>query len=266
VDHEGDVGYFTSLALDAEGRPHISYYDWDNGKLKYARWTGANWLVQVVDNAGGLCMRTSIALDTKDRPHITYCWNYGGLKYARWTGSEWWVQNVDSNSRYSSLALDAADLAHVSYYDATNRAYKYASLEPPRVTLAKQATPSDGLRNIDALTYTLTLSSAGYDVRLWDPLPDAVRYITGSLDSSVVPAAVYSPTAHAIIWHGTLPDSLQEIRFQVTPKVTGALSHSLSLPILNTAWLTVKRSGVVVRSDVMVNGQRIYLPLMIEGR
>jgi hypothetical protein len=266
VDHAGDVGYFTSLALDAEDRPHISYTDLDNGKLKYARWTGATWVVQVVDNAGWVCWRTSIALDTEDRPHITYCWDFGGLKYARWTGAEWWIQSVDTDSRRSSLALDASGLAHVSYYDATSHAYKYASFEPPRLTLSKQATPSQGLRNIDPLTYTLTLSSADYNVRLWDPLPDAVRYITDSLDSSIVPPAVYSPTAHAIIWQGTLPDSLQEIRFQVTPKVTGALSYSLSLPILNTAWLTVKKSAVTVSADVMVNGQRIYLPFMIEGR
>ncbi|MCU0610715.1 MAG: hypothetical protein MUE60_02870, partial [Candidatus Eisenbacteria bacterium] len=37
VDSEGDVGRWTSLALDSSYHPHISYYDHGSGDLRYAR-------------------------------------------------------------------------------------------------------------------------------------------------------------------------------------------------------------------------------------
>jgi hypothetical protein len=101
-------------------------------------------------------------------------------------------------------------------------------------------------------------------VRLWDPLPDNLRYVPTSLTSTITPAVVYSPTTRAVVWQGTLPtDTLQVIQFQVTPGLTGTGSLDLAPHIINTAWLTDTESGASVSATAVINGRRVYLPLIV---
>jgi hypothetical protein len=128
VDSSGDVGWDTSIAVDAWGNPHISYYDSSQGTLKYARWTGSAWHIETVDyvdrgGAGYSAWDTSIALDGAGYPHISYCYSTsslsGALKYARWDGVTWNIETVDTAGSvgwYTSLALDSADTPHISHY------------------------------------------------------------------------------------------------------------------------------------------------------
>ncbi|WP_218185273.1 BNR repeat-containing protein [Methanogenium cariaci] len=61
-------GQYTSLALDSSGHPHISYYDFTKGDLKYAFWNGDVWENTTVDSEEYVGSYTSLALDTTGAP------------------------------------------------------------------------------------------------------------------------------------------------------------------------------------------------------
>jgi hypothetical protein len=150
-----EIGKFTSLAINSNGNPYISYQycisglsipslstaipSWNNeysvNWVKLANWNGLTWNIQPIEQnyiAAGLPRTflgcdTSIVLDSNNNPHISYdnFWYPTGLRLAEWNGKTWNIQTVDPIGvpfsfgpivgTYSSLALDSFGNPHISY-------------------------------------------------------------------------------------------------------------------------------------------------------
>ncbi|MEE9457663.1 MAG: hypothetical protein V3W11_10990 [bacterium] len=123
----GNAGQYGDIAIDASGHPHVSYnkcFDWITcrGQLKYARFDGARWHVEVVDDSGYAGLHTSIALDSGGRPHIAHREHLSGLtgnlKYSYYDGSSWHTTIIDDGvdpGYCTSIAIDSRDNPHISY-------------------------------------------------------------------------------------------------------------------------------------------------------
>ncbi|RMG12562.1 MAG: hypothetical protein D6729_16280, partial [Deltaproteobacteria bacterium] len=74
IDEPGPaVGRFTDIVAAGDGTLHVSYYDRDNGDLKYARRAGdGSWSTHTVDAAGDVGWFTSITLTPAGEPLIAY--------------------------------------------------------------------------------------------------------------------------------------------------------------------------------------------------
>ena len=116
-----------SLALDAQGYPHIVY---GGDHLYYAWRDGVGWHFETVDGAAGVGAYASLALDAGGRVHVAY---YDSrrrdLKYAEQTATGWAIAAVESVGDVglsAVLALDGAARPYIAYYDDTHSAVKLA--------------------------------------------------------------------------------------------------------------------------------------------
>lgn len=139
VDSDGDVGEWSSIALDGDGYPHIGYYDATNKNPKHAWKDTQGWHTEPIHPLGGGGTCTSIAVD-KNTGLVQACFCLGdtsavpyyNFMYAYRDGAppyNWTAGVIDSTFavvRWCSLALGPQGTPHVSYYDSLSGNLKYA--------------------------------------------------------------------------------------------------------------------------------------------
>jgi hypothetical protein len=157
VDSDWSVGLGSSIALDGWNSLHISYYDENQGDLKYAykAFGGLIWITSTVDSGVSpspppldlFMLKTSIAIDAFNGIHISYHdENQGDLKYAYKPigGPTWTITTVDSEwdaGQHSSIAIDEYNNPHISYYKSQNLVGHLMYASKTDVTWDKERVP-----------------------------------------------------------------------------------------------------------------------------
>lgn len=144
------IGFYTSIALDQNDYPIISFYEADNAegerlaRLRTVVWNGNFWALRTVDNTPGSGKFNSIAVDSKGHPQIAYADlnnESGSVRYARWDGEAWKTEVMEGAGSSSSfredqgiqecesisMVLGKDDTPHITYTDASRLLVKYAT-------------------------------------------------------------------------------------------------------------------------------------------
>ena len=142
VFDQGHDGWDNRLAIDANGRPHISAIDpqefGGNGVEYYHQDDSGEWTVEnVVTEPLTYKYATSIAIDPDGNPHISYHDQRDkDLALASRDDSGWTKSVIDSDGDtglFSSLVIDDEGRFHISYFQkssSSSGAVKYATRDP----------------------------------------------------------------------------------------------------------------------------------------
>jgi len=111
----------TSITVDANNNPHISYFDKITPySLMYSAFDGTTWTTHTVDNtAQHNGVLSEIAVDSAGGVHISYTGpittsNAWFLKYAHYDGGSW-SKTMIGPGIYSSIAIDSNDNPRIAY-------------------------------------------------------------------------------------------------------------------------------------------------------
>jgi len=135
-------GYYTSIVLDKNDKPTISYYDYEGPgnigfvlRLRTVAFNGSYWEARTIDDEGGSGKFNSMAIDSASHLQIAYAnvkTEHASLRFAKSNGKQWTLEKLEGQAEplavYSvALTLDKNDTPHIAYSDVHNHLIKYAT-------------------------------------------------------------------------------------------------------------------------------------------
>ena len=128
--------YATSIAIDPQGHPHITYFDQRDNDLALASKGDSGWSISMVDGEGDTGLFSHLLIDQVGRFHVSYfqrtSTSSGVVKYATRGPAEsvWEISEVDTLDKLSfgflgarnitSLAIDREGNPWIAYSDEKN--------------------------------------------------------------------------------------------------------------------------------------------------
>ncbi len=230
-------GLYTSIAVDANNRPNIAYYDAVNGDLKYASMLLGQWQIRTIDSNGDVGSYAGLALDGST-PSNAYFSYYDAtnldLKYAYWDAKNLaatlsTVDTKDNVGQYTSIAVTSGGAPHISYYDVTNANLKYAK--------------KDG-----GNWATTTIVTGG----------DVGKYTSIALDSSNRPVISFHDATGGEIWMAAYNGQTWGTLLVSGEDYTG-LYTSLALDKNNNTYMSFFDGGIGRLKYAAQNGSAIWL-------
>ena len=189
--------FATSIAIDPNGSPHITYYDDDDKNLMIASRDASGWTVAAIDTDGDAGYFSELVIDDAGRFHVSYMEktsdSTGSVKYAtRASANENWNISVVgeladltfgfNGARHStSIALDSEGRPWVAFSD---RKHVYVAVQDGDGWATVQAFDS-GFQTLGQLV-TLALDGqdnahiAFFQATNLQPLQGRVKYLSGS--------------------------------------------------------------------------------------
>lgn len=181
----GQIDGGTSIAVDSNGSPLISYRDSKTADLKVAVYNQAEdtWDVAFVDNDPETSLNfedmgefSSLAVDRLNNFHVAYYDRTNeALRYGIFDGSDWVLETVDRGmvGAFASLAVNASDRSpFIAYFDAAHGTAKLAHRR------------KDGVWQIETVA---TLGASGFYIRLG---------LTGKAIPAIAYRELYSRTVY----------------------------------------------------------------------
>lgn len=136
------IASYTSIALDANDNPSISFYEYRGPKdtdikirLRNVMWNGKYWEVRTVDPDEGSGKINSMIADSLGHFHLGYAEvTTGEMRYAYWNGKSWKLEMVESREQShlqyvglnSAITVDKQGNPHVTYLNSATLQIKYA--------------------------------------------------------------------------------------------------------------------------------------------